>query len=254
MNLLNYKLDRNSSISLNIQLYRLIKNMIHSGILNPGEQCPTEQELMTTLDISRTVVQDAYNHLMDQNLVRRHRGKGTFVVENTIDLDFLQKIQPMAELIEKGGLTAKVKLIHKKVLPFNLETMGDLGLSPKDDVLEVTRIYEADDIPLAYFYFHYPLKRFPNIEQFDFEQSFLTHNLHLNYSYQFGSNYRTIYAVNLSDEVCSVLKVPKRLPGFKVHNISYDKDGLPSTTTTYYIRGNGININIDFAQNIIEKK
>ncbi len=254
MNLSHYKLDRDSSISLNIQLYRLIKNMIQSGILHSGEQCPTEQELMTTFDISRTVVQDAYNHLMDQNLVRRHRGKGTFVVENTIDLDFLQKIQPMAQLIEKGGLTAKVKLIHKKVLPFNPNTMGDLGLGPKDEVLEVTRIYEADDVPLAYFYFHYPLKRFPNIEQFDFDQSFLTQNLHMQYSFQFGSNYRTIYAENLSDEVCAILRVPKRLPGFKVHNMSYDKDGVPSTTTTYFIRGNGININIDFAQNIIEKK
>lgn len=254
MNLLNYKLDRDSSISLNIQLYRLIKNMIQSGILNSGEQCPTEQELMTTFNISRTVVQDAYNHLMDQNLVQRHRGKGTFVVEKTIDLDFLQKIQPMAELIEKGGLTAKVRLIHKKVVPFNFDTMGDLGLDPKDEVLEVTRIYEADDVPLAYFYFHYPLKRFPNIEQFDFNQSFLTHNLREKYSHQLGSNYRTIYAENLSDEVCSILKVPKRLPGFKVHNIAYDKDGLPTTTTTYFIRGNGININIDFAQNIIEKK
>lgn len=254
MNLTNFKLDKNSSIPLNIQLYRLIKNAIQSGHLNSGDQCPTEQELMLAFDISRSVVQDVYNHLMDQNLIRRHRGKGTFVVEKTINLDFLQKIQPMAELIEKGGLTAKVKIVHKKVLPFNFDTMGNLGLNPNDEVLEVTRIYEADDVPLAYFYFHYPLKKFPNIKQFDFEQSFLTENIRAQYSFQFGSNYRTIYAVNLNDEVCSILNVPKYLAGFKVHNITYDKEGLPSTSTTYFIRGNGININIDFSQNIIKKK
>ena len=254
MNLTNYKLDKNSSISLNIQLYRLIKNAIQSGHLNAGDQCPTEQELMLAFDISRSVVQDVYNHLMDQNLVRRHRGKGTFVVEKTINLDFLQRIQPMAELIQKGGLSAKVKLVHKKVLPFNFDTMGNLGLNPKDEVLEVTRVYEADDVPLAYFYFHYPLKKFPDIEQFDFEQSFLTENLRAQYNFQFGSNYRTIYAVNLNDDVCSILNVPKYLAGFKVHNITYDKEGLPSTSTTYYIRGNGININIDFSENIIKKR
>lgn len=250
MNLSNSSLDRNSTVSLNTQLYRFIKNAVHSGQLKPGEQCPTEQELMDAFDISRSVVQSAYNHLMDQNIIYRHRGKGTFVVEKTIDLDFLQKIQPMVQLIEKGGLSAKIRLLSKKVKPFNFDTMGNLELNPNDKVLEVTRVYEADNEPLAYFFFYYPLKRFENIESFDFDQSTLTEVLHAQYAFQFGSNYRTIYAVNLSDEVSSVLKVSKKSAGFKIHTISYDQTGIPSTTTTYYIRGNGININIDFTQDL----
>lgn len=247
------KLDRNSSVSLNTQLYRAVKNIIQSGQLKPGEQCPTEQELMDTLDISRSVVQHAYTQLMEQNIIKRQRGRGTFVVEKTIELDFLQKIQPMADLIEKSGSKVSVKLISKKVLDFSFEAMGNLELNHSDRVLEVTRIYEADGEPLAYFQFYYPLKRFSEIEDFNFNAQNLTDDLHQKYPTQFTSNYRSIFAVNFSDEICNVFKLPKKSVGFKIHNIAYDNNGHPTSTTTYYLKGQGTNINIDFYKNIASR-
>ena len=244
------KLDRDSSISLNTQLYRAIKNSVQSGQLQPGDQCPTEQELMDTLNISRSVVQHAYTLLMEQNILKRHRGKGTFVVEKTIDLDFLQKIQPMADLINRSGAKANVELVSKKVLPFNFNDMGNLELDVKDDVLEVTRLYKADDDPLAVFHFYYPLKRFKGIEKFDFDAPTLTDTIHETYPGKFNTNYRSIFAVNLPDDICKIFKLPKHSVGFKILNIAYDTEGLPSSTTIYYMKGSGTNINIDFYKNI----
>ncbi len=247
-------LNRDSSVSLNTQLYRAIKNIIQSGQLKPGDQCPTEQEIMDSLDISRSVVQHAYTLLMEQNILKRQRGKGTFVVEKTIDLDFLQKIQPMADLIEKSGSKVSIKLISQKVVPFSFELMGNLELDLTEKVLEVTRLYEADGEPLAYFQFYYPLKRFEGIDQFDFKIQNLTDILHRQYPKQFASNYRSIFAVNFSDDICHVFKLPKKSVGFKIHNIAYDELGHPTSTTTYYLKGSGTNINIDFYKNIVEQK
>lgn len=247
------KLDRSSSISLNTQLYRAIKNAVQSGQLKPGDQCPTEQELMDTLEISRSVVQHAYTLLMEQNILKRHRGKGTFVVEKTIDLDFLQKIQPMADLIKRSGSTANVKLISKKTIPFSFEQMGNLELDVKDQVLEVTRLYKADDEPLAVFHFYYPLCRFEGIEKFDFKAETLTEAIHQTFPNQFNTNYRSIFTVNLPEEICKIFKLPKHSVGFKIHNIAYNTEGLPTSTTVYYLKGSGTNIIIDFYKNITNK-
>ena len=243
-------LDRESSISLNTQLYRAIKNAVQSGQLKPGDQCPTEQELMDTLGISRSVVQHAYTLLMEQNILKRHRGKGTFVVEKTIDLDFLQKIQPMADLINRSGSKANVKILSKKVLPFSFEQMGNLELDVKDQVLEVTRLYKADEEPLAVFNFYYPLKRFEGIEKFNFNPEQLTNLIHETYPGQFNTNYRSIFAVNLPEDICKIFKLPKHSVGFKIHNIAYNTEGLPTSTTVYYMKGSGTNINIDFYKNM----
>ena len=239
-------LDRISTTPLNTQLYRHFKNAIQSGQMKPGEQCPTEQELMNKLNISRSVVNKTYTLLMEQNIIARHRGKGSFVVEKIIDLDFVQRIQPMAELIEKKGLKAEIRLLSRRIIPFDFDTMGNLELNQDDLVFEVSRLYLADDEPLAYFLFYYPLKYFKNIDQYDFQSQMLTQGLHNQYPEQFGSNYRSIFAVNFSDTVSDILKTKKQSAGFKIQILSYDTHKNPSTSTSYYIKGESTVINFDF--------
>lgn len=251
MNINVLKINRESSISLNVQLYRAIKNAIQSGQFKSGEQCPTEKELMDHFHISRSVIQSAYTSLMEQNIIHRIRGRGTFVVEKSLDLDFKQVIQPMVDLIEKHGHKASLGYVHKEVMHFDYDKMGNLELNPEDKVLEVTRIFLADQEPVAYFKYYYPLKLFKDIEHFDFSQLVITQPLHKTYANQFSSNFRSIFAVNLSDDVTHALKLPKKSAGFKVHTLSYCKDGTASSSTTYYLKGYGINLNLDFHNRFI---
>lgn len=251
MNIETLKINRNMSVSLNIQLYRAIKNAIQSGQFKAGEQCPTEKELRDHFHISRSVIQSAYTALMEQNFIHRIRGRGTFVVEQTIDLDFKQVIQPMVDLIEKHGHKASLAFVRKNILKFDFDLMGNLELSLEDDVLEVTRVFLADDEPVAYFSYYYPLKHFKDIQTFDFSALKITEPLHSVYPDQFSSNFRSIFAINLDDEICELLKLPKKSAGFKIHTLSYCKGGTPSTSTTYYLKGYGINLNLDFLNRFI---
>lgn len=57
----------------------------------PGDKLPNENTLSEELGVSRTTLREAVNNLVAQNVLRKRRGKGTFVVDNsklTDDLGF----------------------------------------------------------------------------------------------------------------------------------------------------------------------
>lgn len=53
---------------------------IREGHLQPGEKLPTEAEIMTKFDVSRTVVRESLSKLQASGLVETRHGIGTFVL------------------------------------------------------------------------------------------------------------------------------------------------------------------------------
>ncbi len=58
-----------------------VTSQIASGALVSGEQLPTEQRMMQTLGVSRTVIREAISRLQAAELVETRHGIGTFVLE-----------------------------------------------------------------------------------------------------------------------------------------------------------------------------
>ena len=71
-------------------LYQTVENdilkKIVSGELPGGSQIPTETELCKQYKVSRITVRRAVQNLIDQNLLYRLRGKGTFVNPSKLTL------------------------------------------------------------------------------------------------------------------------------------------------------------------------
>lgn len=55
--------------------------MIKEGIFKPGEQLPNEIDLSEQLSVSRTTLREAKSNLVAMNILTKHRGRGTFVVD-----------------------------------------------------------------------------------------------------------------------------------------------------------------------------
>lgn len=65
-----------------------IATEIRSGVLGPGDRLPTEQELMTAMGVSRTVVREAVAALKAEGLVTTRQGSGAFVASDPSRLAF----------------------------------------------------------------------------------------------------------------------------------------------------------------------
>ena len=77
-------IKRRSPIPLYFQVENIIQHQILEGILGPGDQLPTEQELCERYCVSRSVIRPALQNLVNQGLIERIPGKGTFVTEHKI--------------------------------------------------------------------------------------------------------------------------------------------------------------------------
>jgi GntR family transcriptional regulator, transcriptional repressor for pyruvate dehydrogenase complex len=109
-----------ASPSLAHALVERLSAEILSGRLAPGARLPTEQDLIATTGVSRTVVREAIAALRAEGLVVTRQGAGAFVAEGSrrpfridpADLDSLGEVLAVMELrtgieVEAAGLAAE---------------------------------------------------------------------------------------------------------------------------------------------------
>lgn len=75
---------QNDGTSFASQICSFMKNLIVSRVLKDGEKIPNECELSEIFKVSRMTVREAMMNLVQQNLLYRHVGRGTFVKARNI--------------------------------------------------------------------------------------------------------------------------------------------------------------------------
>jgi len=122
---------------------------IRSGRLHPGDQVPTEPQLMASFKVSRTTVRRALRDLETMGLIDRQPGRGSFVSEPKVE-PRLDRLTGFVEDMEALGLdaTASVELIES--LPADAEVSQQLQLAPGETVVHIQRVRLANGTPISF--------------------------------------------------------------------------------------------------------
>ena len=83
---------KRTEISLSSQIAEELKEKIINKEFNIGDKLPNENILSQELNVSRTTLREAIRILVTQNLLEIRRGKGTFVINNDLDIYQLNKL------------------------------------------------------------------------------------------------------------------------------------------------------------------
>ncbi|WP_171182052.1 PLP-dependent aminotransferase family protein [Ruegeria sp. HKCCD8929] len=73
------QLDRNSRVSVSVQLYQALRELILSGGLRAGDRIPATRTLAKETGVSRTTVIDAVDRLVAEGMLVSKVGAGTYV-------------------------------------------------------------------------------------------------------------------------------------------------------------------------------
>lgn len=76
-----------AGISKYRQLGQALAGAIEDGVWKPGDKLPAETELAASMPYSLGTVQSAYRSLVEQGMVVRIQGSGTFVAEGRLRMD-----------------------------------------------------------------------------------------------------------------------------------------------------------------------
>lgn len=77
------KLNKESSVPLYQQLMEVIQNQILNGELKENDRIPTEIELSREYDVSRITVRKAVELLVEEEILIKRQGIGTFVSQKS---------------------------------------------------------------------------------------------------------------------------------------------------------------------------
>jgi len=141
-------IDKNSPIPIYHQLEENIKSLIKNGNLKPGDIIPSEREYAEKYEISRMTVRQAISNLVNERLLYRIKGRGTFVMEKKIEQN-LQGLTSFTEDMRARGMQTSNQLLSFEIIPANKSLADDLGISEHGPVYEIKRVRLADQIPMA---------------------------------------------------------------------------------------------------------
>ncbi|CAM4207427.1 GntR family transcriptional regulator [Lederbergia lenta] len=141
-------IDKSSPIPIYYQLEEHIKKLIEKGDLNPGDSLPSEREYGEIYGISRMTVRQAITNLVNERILYRVKGKGTFVMEQKLEQK-LQGLTSFSEDMKVRGMKAGVKLLSFDIIPADNDIAEQLGINEQDLIYEIKRIRLAEGIPMA---------------------------------------------------------------------------------------------------------
>jgi GntR family transcriptional regulator len=78
--MIEFELDTTSGVATFLQLAQQVRDALQLGLLEPGDQLPTAQQVVAKLAINPNTVLKAYRDLEREGLVRARPGQGTFIV------------------------------------------------------------------------------------------------------------------------------------------------------------------------------
>jgi GntR family transcriptional regulator len=156
------RLEADDALPLYMQLQRVLKNAIQSRVLPQDAAIPPERELAEEYAVSRITVRKALSGLVDEGLLSRRRGAGTFVASR-VEKSF-SKLSSFSEDMLSRGRRPHSVWVNRSLGAVTPEESLSLGLSPGAAVYRFHRIRYADDAPMALEYATIPAYCLPSLE------------------------------------------------------------------------------------------
>lgn len=141
-------IDRNSPIPLYYQIKEQLKNYIESNNLPAHTSLPTEDELAKKYNVSRLTVRNAMKELINEGIIYRIQGKGTFVSEKKLvtDLTYLKGFNDEMKSLNRK---TRSKVLVNEIIQPDVKIIEIFNLKRNQKVLLLSRIRYENNIPRA---------------------------------------------------------------------------------------------------------
>jgi len=98
--MIEFQLDSASGVATYLQLVQQVHQALQLGLLEPGDQLPTAQQVVAKLVVNPNTVLKAYRDLEREGLVRARPGMGTFIVGTLPRTDPAAQAQFLASMTD----------------------------------------------------------------------------------------------------------------------------------------------------------
>lgn len=164
-------LNSQSPIPLYHQLADILTDQIRTGVYAPGDVIPSETGIAKEYRIGRPTVRQAMDILVRKGLVERKRGSGTFVKEQSANVDLFSFAGTSQAFMIKGIQTESTIL-----KPVSVAEIKDKAVNPFNNqkAYFFTRLTFVDNEPVLLEDMFLHLQLFKGIDKIDFKNQSLS--------------------------------------------------------------------------------
>jgi GntR family transcriptional regulator len=220
------EVDRGSAIPYYLQVCKALRDQLTSGEWSAGDQIPGELALGEMFGVSRPVIRQAIACLIDEGLLVRRKGKGTYLAESKIKVGLIQRQTGFYQDMLEQGYPPTSRVLKIEVKPANANVAYHLGLEPGTQVIEITRLRLVDNEPVVLVTTFLPYEACAAVMQEDLSQQSLYAVLERR-GLLISHGHQTLKVTPASTFEANLLNIPSGSPLFALDKVSYLNDHRP---------------------------
>ena len=201
-------IDKNSPILVYFQLKNDLVKKIAQGLWKPGECIASERELCEIYGVSRMTIRQAIGELVQEGVLTRLKGKGTFVCEQTVKQ---QDMMSFTEMIKQTGRELRTEVINFDIID-TPDDMQDTFMLDKVYKIERRRIVDNECIAVETVFI--PVDYCGHINNEMLKGSLYKILEHFGYS--ISNSTSSIVAVDITDEIKEKFDTKENFPVLKI--------------------------------------
>jgi len=235
-------LTKNDGTPLYAQIRKSLREDIVNKILVSGQKLPSEDELAARFGVSRMTVRQGIADLIDEGMLYRRHGVGTFVAQPHIERDHTH-LTSFLESAKDEGIDVNVRVMIADILPAKLKVARALSLAEGDLVFRVKTLRYAEAIPITVHDAYVPYKLFPQLLQENLQAKPLWDIFESN-GHRVKRAVQRLEAREADEEIAILLEIDEGAPIlFKERTVFLD-DGTPVEFTYCYNRGDRYTVTV----------
>lgn len=217
------EVDKNSIIPLYYQLADVLREKISTRVLKPGASIPSENELIKQYEISRGTVRQALQLLIQEGLLERFPGRGSFVTFPKIEQNAVRQMGFVTQAILESGKVPTALIIETRQFAAPAFIQAKMKLGPNENIFFLKRLRFADGKLLAIenAYFRHDIGQ--ELMQEDLSGSVYT-LLQEKYNHRLYRSENTIEAARADEATAGILDISPGDPVLKIDRLVYLND------------------------------
>ncbi len=237
-------INRSSKLPYYQQLYEILRAKITRGEWKPGDLIPGEAELIEQYQISRNTARQVLDMLVNEGLIYRQRGRGSFVSHPTVQ-QAMTRIVSFTEDMRQRGFEPGTQVLSAGLIPAPDDIAGKLQIQPCEELVRLQRLRLADGEPMSVEESYLVHRTCRGVLQHDYANQPLRQVLERDYGIRLVRAKQVIRALSASKELAIQLSVKSQAALLLIERVSFSQDGTPVEFLRVYYRGDRYSLSGD---------
>jgi GntR family transcriptional regulator len=222
-----------------------IAELILSGKLAPDSKIQSEREFSDDLGVSRMTVRRAITELVNEGLLERKHGSGTYVARPKVTYES-PELANYVQAMQRRNIATASQLIEFGEVAASRRLAESLQIEIGNPIYRVAILRFANRVPVILERVFVPCARCPGLEEWDLEKSSIFDLLTDVYHIEPARISQTVEAVVAVDTAAQQLRVEEGFPLLMLSRIIFGKgEEKPVVFSQDFLRGDYARIHAD---------